>query len=60
MQVRPDVDEAMTEHERRGRTAVLVAIDSEYHMKSNIFLLSPPHQLLNVMLFTNGFVKKIL
>ncbi|CAK6956485.1 copper-transporting ATPase 1 [Scomber scombrus] len=28
MQVRPDVDEAMTEHERRGRTAVLVAIDN--------------------------------
>uniref|UniRef100_A0A667ZB74 P-type Cu(+) transporter n=1 Tax=Myripristis murdjan TaxID=586833 RepID=A0A667ZB74_9TELE len=28
MQIRPDVDEAMTEHERRGRTAVLVAVDS--------------------------------
>ncbi|KAM4621281.1 copper-transporting ATPase 1 [Polymixia lowei] len=27
LQVRPDVDEAMTEHERRGRTAVLVAVD---------------------------------
>uniref|UniRef100_A0A4W6E8C6 P-type Cu(+) transporter n=1 Tax=Lates calcarifer TaxID=8187 RepID=A0A4W6E8C6_LATCA len=28
LQIRPDVDEAMTEHERRGRTAVLVAIDN--------------------------------
>uniref|UniRef100_A0A8D3EEP0 P-type Cu(+) transporter n=1 Tax=Scophthalmus maximus TaxID=52904 RepID=A0A8D3EEP0_SCOMX len=27
LQIRPDVDEAMTEHERRGRTAVLVAVD---------------------------------
>lgn len=29
LQVRADVDEAMMEHERRGRTAVLVAVDSE-------------------------------
>lgn len=29
LQVRADVDEAMTEHEKRGRTAVLVAVDSE-------------------------------
>ncbi|XP_071773088.2 copper-transporting ATPase 1 [Centroberyx gerrardi] len=28
LQIRSDVDEAMTEHERRGRTAVLVAVDS--------------------------------
>uniref|UniRef100_A0A673BXM8 P-type Cu(+) transporter n=1 Tax=Sphaeramia orbicularis TaxID=375764 RepID=A0A673BXM8_9TELE len=28
LQVRPDIDEAMTEHERRGRTAVLVAVDN--------------------------------
>ncbi|XP_029296836.1 copper-transporting ATPase 1 [Cottoperca gobio] len=28
LQVRPDIDEAMIEHERRGRTAVLVAVDS--------------------------------
>ncbi|KAF7668681.1 hypothetical protein LDENG_00294650 [Lucifuga dentata] len=28
LQIRPDVDEAMTEHERRGRTAVLVAVDN--------------------------------
>ncbi|XP_040904531.1 copper-transporting ATPase 1 [Toxotes jaculatrix] len=28
LQIRPDIDEAMTEHERRGRTAVLVAIDN--------------------------------
>uniref|UniRef100_A0A8K9XMH9 P-type Cu(+) transporter n=1 Tax=Oncorhynchus mykiss TaxID=8022 RepID=A0A8K9XMH9_ONCMY len=28
LQIRPDVDETMTEHERRGRTAVLVAVDS--------------------------------
>ncbi|XP_019958417.2 copper-transporting ATPase 1 [Paralichthys olivaceus] len=27
LQVRPDIDEAMMEHERRGRTAVLVAVD---------------------------------
>ncbi|KAK6299310.1 hypothetical protein J4Q44_G00308200 [Coregonus suidteri] len=27
LQIRPDVDETMTEHERRGRTAVLVAVD---------------------------------
>uniref|UniRef100_A0A671U6P5 P-type Cu(+) transporter n=1 Tax=Sparus aurata TaxID=8175 RepID=A0A671U6P5_SPAAU len=27
LQVRPDIDEAMTDHERRGRTAVLVAVD---------------------------------
>ncbi|CAB1324990.1 unnamed protein product, partial [Coregonus sp. 'balchen'] len=29
LQIRPDVDETMTEHERRGRTAVLVAVDGE-------------------------------
>ncbi|XP_059377243.1 copper-transporting ATPase 1-like isoform X2 [Carassius carassius] len=29
LQVRADVDEAMTEHEKRGRTAVLVAVDHE-------------------------------
>ncbi|KAK2849261.1 hypothetical protein Q5P01_009095 [Channa striata] len=28
LQISPDVDEAMTEHERRGRTAVLVAVDN--------------------------------
>ncbi|XP_068441872.1 copper-transporting ATPase 1 [Clinocottus analis] len=28
LQVRPDIDEAMVEHERRGRTAVLVAVDN--------------------------------
>uniref|UniRef100_A0A8C7RJD6 P-type Cu(+) transporter n=1 Tax=Oncorhynchus mykiss TaxID=8022 RepID=A0A8C7RJD6_ONCMY len=28
LQIRPDVDETMNEHERRGRTAVLVAVDS--------------------------------
>uniref|UniRef100_A0A8C5H2T0 P-type Cu(+) transporter n=1 Tax=Gouania willdenowi TaxID=441366 RepID=A0A8C5H2T0_GOUWI len=28
LQIRPDVDEAMTEHEHRGRTAVLVAVDN--------------------------------
>lgn len=28
LQVNPDVDNAMTEHERRGRTAVLVAVDN--------------------------------
>ncbi|KAG7518611.1 copper-transporting ATPase 1 [Solea senegalensis] len=27
LQISPDIDEAMTEHERRGRTAVLVAVD---------------------------------
>lgn len=29
LQVRPDIDDAMMEHERRGRTAVLVAVDGE-------------------------------
>ncbi|XP_033949045.1 copper-transporting ATPase 1 isoform X2 [Pseudochaenichthys georgianus] len=28
LEVRPDIDEAMIEHERRGRTAVLVAVDN--------------------------------
>ncbi|XP_061690064.1 copper-transporting ATPase 1 isoform X2 [Syngnathoides biaculeatus] len=28
LQIRPDIDDAMTEHERRGRTAVLVAVDN--------------------------------
>uniref|UniRef100_A0A673ZHH3 P-type Cu(+) transporter n=1 Tax=Salmo trutta TaxID=8032 RepID=A0A673ZHH3_SALTR len=28
LQIRPDIDETMTEHERRGCTAVLVAVDS--------------------------------
>ncbi|XP_023258814.1 copper-transporting ATPase 1 [Seriola lalandi dorsalis] len=28
LQIRPDIDEAMMEHERRGRTAVLVAVDN--------------------------------
>uniref|UniRef100_UPI0037E9678C copper-transporting ATPase 1 n=1 Tax=Semicossyphus pulcher TaxID=241346 RepID=UPI0037E9678C len=28
LQIRPDIDEAMIEHERRGRTAVLVAVDN--------------------------------
>ncbi|XP_072524090.1 copper-transporting ATPase 1 [Salminus brasiliensis] len=27
LHIRPDVDDAMTEHEKRGRTAVLVAVD---------------------------------
>ncbi|XP_010753135.3 copper-transporting ATPase 1 [Larimichthys crocea] len=27
LEIRPEIDEAMTEHERRGRTAVLVAVD---------------------------------
>lgn len=34
LQIRSDIDEAMTEHERRGRTAVLVAVDSEYLLSS--------------------------
>ena len=29
LQVSPDIDEAMVEHERRGRTAVLVAVDGK-------------------------------
>lgn len=29
LQIGPDVEEAMANHERRGCTAVLVAIDSE-------------------------------
>lgn len=29
LQVQADVDEAMMEHEKRGRTAVLVAVDGE-------------------------------
>lgn len=29
MQIRGDIEEAMTDHERRGRTAVLVSVDSE-------------------------------
>lgn len=28
LQIRPEIDEAMTDHERRGRTAVLVAVDN--------------------------------
>ncbi|XP_041653047.1 copper-transporting ATPase 1 [Cheilinus undulatus] len=28
LQIRPDIDDAMVEHERRGRTAVLVAVDN--------------------------------
>lgn len=27
--LRSDIDEAMTEHERRGRTAVLIAVDGK-------------------------------
>lgn len=27
-----DVDDSMTEHERKGRTAVLVAVDGKYAM----------------------------
>uniref|UniRef100_A0A8C6NT15 P-type Cu(+) transporter n=1 Tax=Nothobranchius furzeri TaxID=105023 RepID=A0A8C6NT15_NOTFU len=29
LQIRRDIDEAMMEHERRGRTAILVAVDNE-------------------------------
>jgi len=29
LHILPDVDEAMVEHERRGRTAVLVAVDGK-------------------------------
>uniref|UniRef100_A0A1A8J3V2 P-type Cu(+) transporter n=1 Tax=Nothobranchius kuhntae TaxID=321403 RepID=A0A1A8J3V2_NOTKU len=29
LQIRRDIDEAMIEHERRGRTAILVAVDNE-------------------------------
>lgn len=29
VQIRGDIEEAMTDHERRGRTAVLVSVDSE-------------------------------
>lgn len=30
LMVRPEVDKAMMEHERRGRTAVLAAVDGEF------------------------------
>lgn len=30
LQVRNEVDKAMMEHERRGRTAVLAAVDGEF------------------------------
>lgn len=29
VQIRGDIEEAMVDHERRGRTAVLVSVDSE-------------------------------
>lgn len=29
----------MMEHERRGRTAVLVAVNSEFNMKSSLFAI---------------------
>lgn len=57
LHIKPEIDEAMIEHERRGRTAVLVAVDSECNVgsASPFSFLSPADclKLTNLSLWTD-------
>ncbi|KAK7922857.1 hypothetical protein WMY93_009759 [Mugilogobius chulae] len=53
LQVTPDVDNAMTEHERRGRTAVLVAVDNVLCAMIAIADMVKPEAELAVHTLTN-------
>nr|XP_057919123.1 copper-transporting ATPase 1 [Doryrhamphus excisus]XP_057919124.1 copper-transporting ATPase 1 [Doryrhamphus excisus] len=60
LQVRPDIDDAMTEHERRGRTAVLVAIDNLLCAMVAIADTVKPEAELAVQTLTNMGLEVVL
>ncbi|XP_043983092.1 copper-transporting ATPase 1 [Gambusia affinis] len=60
LQVRQDVDEAMIEHERRGRTAVLVAVDNELCAMVAIADTVKPEAELAVRTLTNMGLEVVL
>ncbi|CAL9706822.1 unnamed protein product [Knipowitschia caucasica] len=60
LQVSPEVDDAMTEHERRGRTAVLVAIDNLLSVMIAIADTVKPEAELAVHTLTNMGLEVIL
>ncbi|XP_054648592.1 copper-transporting ATPase 1 [Dunckerocampus dactyliophorus] len=60
LQVRPDIDEAMTEHERRGRTAVLVAVDNLLCAMIAIADTVKPEAELAVQTLTNMGLEVVL
>ncbi|XP_014855573.1 PREDICTED: copper-transporting ATPase 1 [Poecilia mexicana] len=60
LQVRPDIDEAMIEHERRGRTAVLVAVDNELCAMVAIADTVKPEAELAVHTLTNMGLEVVL
>nr|XP_061786431.1 copper-transporting ATPase 1-like [Nerophis lumbriciformis] len=60
LQIRPDIDEAMTEHERRGRTAVLVAVDNLLCAMIAIADTVKPEAQLAVQTLTNMGLEVVL
>uniref|UniRef100_A0A7N8XTF0 P-type Cu(+) transporter n=1 Tax=Mastacembelus armatus TaxID=205130 RepID=A0A7N8XTF0_9TELE len=58
--IRPDIDEAMTEHERRGRTAVLVAVDNVLCAMVAIADTVKPEAELAVRTLTNMGLEVVL
>lgn len=60
LQIRPDIDEAMIEHERRGRTAVLVAVDNELCAMVAIADTVKPEAELAVHTLTNMGLEVVL
>lgn len=60
LQIRPDIDEAMTEHERRGRTAVLVAVDNLLCAMIAIADTVKPEAELAVQTLTNMGLEVVL
>uniref|UniRef100_A0A7N6BW16 P-type Cu(+) transporter n=1 Tax=Anabas testudineus TaxID=64144 RepID=A0A7N6BW16_ANATE len=60
LQIRPDVDEAMMEHERRGRTAVLVAVDDLLCAMIAIADIVKPEAELAVHTLTNMGLEVVL
>ncbi|KAM7417811.1 hypothetical protein PAMA_017452 [Pampus argenteus] len=60
LQIRPDIDEAMTEHERRGRTAVLVAVDNVLCAMIAIADTVKPEAELAVLTLTNMGLEVVL
>ncbi|XP_061755705.1 copper-transporting ATPase 1 [Nerophis ophidion] len=60
LQIRPDIDEAMTEHERRGCTAVLVAVDNLLCAMIAIADTVKPEAKLAVQTLTNMGLEVVL
>ncbi|XP_076021008.1 copper-transporting ATPase 1 [Genypterus blacodes] len=60
LQISSDVDEAMIEHERRGRTAVLVAVDNELCAMIAIADTVKPEAELAVLTLTNMGLEVVL